>query len=319
MSYFAPFSKLLNLLRAKRDIGQVDADAYISAGIDRAATHPGFLTDRAAIKAWLAENCEIHGSYTVSPSGDVHVEGAVFINERDLQYILVNFKTVSSVFMCDKCPNLRTLVGSPQEVGHNFFCGECPNLLNLMGGPNFVGHNYTCFGCENLTSYMGAPWSIGGDFNGGTCNIRTLMGAPLIVGGSFSCFNNPRLRSFEGLPAIVGGTLDIRYTCHTLPIPECECRCIRRTGTLLNDPADCESHLGPAGFRRLLSIPQPIVIPDLPDWVDDINAYVVTKDIFALAVAFENRFGEPLLSATDIKTPESKNAAVVAALDVPTL
>lgn len=55
----------------------------------------------------------------------------VFVNVND--FVLVG------------CTDLKTLKGSPKEVGGNFYCDGYINLTSLEGAPKKVGETFVCY------------------------------------------------------------------------------------------------------------------------------------------------------------------------------
>ena len=102
--------------------------------------------------------------------------------------------------------NIASLKGSPEKVGGNFICSGCNNLISLEGSPREVVGDFICYSCHNLTSLEGAPVNVGGGFDCENCfNLPSLEGCPKKIGGDFSCFGCDALKSLEGSPREVGG------------------------------------------------------------------------------------------------------------------
>ena len=91
-------------------------------------------------------------------------------------------------FQCNNCASLKSLDGSPKEVGGNFECYNCDSLKSLEGAPNKVGGWFDCSNCDSLKSLEGAPKKVGGKFYCMECHsLKSLEGAPKEVGGDFYC------------------------------------------------------------------------------------------------------------------------------------
>jgi hypothetical protein len=102
------------------------------------------------------------GSWSVNSEGLVDVRGSFgFYREGLEDFLGIRFGRVSGYFWCYD-NQLRTLEGSPREVGGNFHCyGN--QLKTLEGSPREVGGNFYCD--ENpLISLEGAPEVIKGEF-----------------------------------------------------------------------------------------------------------------------------------------------------------
>jgi len=78
------------------------------------------LTIHTDIKAWLdGMNIE---NYTINDTGTVTVDGDVNLRNKRLTKIPVQFRIVYGDFNCHY-NNLKSLNGSPREVGGGFFVG----------------------------------------------------------------------------------------------------------------------------------------------------------------------------------------------------
>ena len=49
---------------------------------------------------------------------------------------------VEQFFDCGFCNNLKSLEGSPREVGGDFNCSDCYDLLSLDGKPEHIGGRF---------------------------------------------------------------------------------------------------------------------------------------------------------------------------------
>ncbi|MGF6348207.1 DUF4116 domain-containing protein [Variovorax sp. W2I14] len=152
------------------------------------------LTNKEDIAVWLkhygVEDFTINDDLTVDVSGDVNlrskrsldnvleVDG---IESRPVEYQIplthlpFQFGKVSGNFdisangvngeyatVHQTLPALRSLEGSPHEIGGDFICAR-NNLSSLEGGPAKVGGVYDCSSNE-LSSVKGAPSYVGKDF-----------------------------------------------------------------------------------------------------------------------------------------------------------
>ena len=84
------------------------------------------------IHDWIKNNCKISGSYKIN-NGIVDVDGSVFVTNKNITSIGVQFGKVTEIFGCSYCPSLTSLKGSPKEVGKGFYCSYCPSLTFKRG------------------------------------------------------------------------------------------------------------------------------------------------------------------------------------------
>ena len=102
------------------------------------------------------------GTWSVNSEGLVDIKGGFFcVGERIEDFLGIRFGKVSGYFWCFD-NQLRTLEGSPREVGEGFYC----------------------YG-NQLRTLEGAPREVGGDFNCGINPLISLEGAPEVIMGSF--------------------------------------------------------------------------------------------------------------------------------------
>jgi hypothetical protein len=146
--------------------------------------------------------CKKYGieNYTVNNNGLVDVKYGVNLSNRRLDKFPLNFGTVTGIFFC---PNnkLRTLEGSPREVGGTFDCSN--NLLTTLEGSPIKVSDFNCSN-NQLTTLEGSPKEVIGDFICYNNQLRSLEGCPTEVRGVFNC-NNNQLTSLEGSPTSLGG------------------------------------------------------------------------------------------------------------------
>ncbi len=119
-------------------------------------------------------------NYTINDDGTIDVDGVVNIGSRKLTKIPFKFGKVTGHFFCN-FNNLKSLEGSPYEVGGSFLCYN-NHLENLEGSPIEVGGGFDC--SDNLLS--------------------SLDGMPLEIGREFSCYNNPYLKELISISNIEG-------------------------------------------------------------------------------------------------------------------
>lgn len=162
--------------------------------------HP-FLTDRQKIINWL-DNMGVDG-YEIDDNLVVNVLGDVNLKKKNLDYLPVQFGTVTGSFYINK-NNLTTLKGSPYVVEGNLDCSE-NNLVNLHHFPQKLGKS--CF-CNNnkLTTLEGCIDSINGKFYCGNNELPSLEHGPQTVTDNYQCFKN-KLEDMTGVASVIGGTL----------------------------------------------------------------------------------------------------------------
>jgi hypothetical protein len=128
------------------------------------------------------------GKWSVNSEGLVDIKGSFWCHSQGLEDFLgIRFGKVSGNFWCYD-NQLRTLEGSPREVGENFSC-FVNQLRTLEGSPRVVGGGFYCF----------------------LNQLRTLEGSPRKVSGNFNCSHNP-LISLEGAPEVIEGNFLFKNT-----------------------------------------------------------------------------------------------------------
>lgn len=110
-------------------------------------------------------------NYTIE-DGLVNVDGSVYLNNKRLSKLPLEFGIVSG----------------------NFWCYD-NWLINLRGAPLEVGSGFYCYN-NKLTSLKGAPIKVGYVFNCSSNNLTSLEGAPRELGGGFYCYDNPKKLSY---------------------------------------------------------------------------------------------------------------------------
>jgi hypothetical protein len=102
------------------------------------------------------------GTWSVNSEGLVDIEGSFWCGEQGLRDFLgIRFGKVSGNFWCDG-NQLRTLEGSPREVGSDFWCYD-NQLRTLKGSPRKVRGDFYCYR-NPLISLEGTPEVIEGQF-----------------------------------------------------------------------------------------------------------------------------------------------------------
>ena len=150
------------------------------------------LKTRVAVKKWLDRM--VIENYTIHDDLSVDVKGNVYISNRNLKELPVQFNKVTSHF--DFSINeLTSLKGCPQVVGGDFDCSR--NLLtSLEYGSSYVKGSYDC--CNNdLIDLKYSPEHVGIDFICNNNSIKTLKYSPGLVNGNFDCHNNPIVNIYD--------------------------------------------------------------------------------------------------------------------------
>jgi len=145
-------------------------------------------------------------NYIINEDGSIDVDGDVYLYNKNLKVLPLNFRKVSGIFYCGY-NQLTSLEGAPKSVGGDFSCIS-NHLTSLEGSPQSVGKNFSCYKCQLIT-LEGAPHTIGGDFYCNDNQLISLEGATQRVGGDFSCYDN-QLTSLVGAPQSIGGYFSCR-------------------------------------------------------------------------------------------------------------
>ena len=101
-------------------------------------------------------------NYTINEDKSIDVDGRVFIYNRYLTKLPLNFRNVSRYFNCS-WNNLTTLEGAPISSTGNFRCHH-NNLKTLEGSPRRVSGDFDCSNNGNLMSLEGISPTIHGVF-----------------------------------------------------------------------------------------------------------------------------------------------------------
>jgi hypothetical protein len=206
--------------------------------------------DKKQILDKFRKNFEITGNYEIADDGYVSVNGNVKL-AKPVESLPVRFRRISGNFWCQS-NNLKTLEGSPYQVGENFLVRE-NDLDTLEGSPQIVGKIFSCSGNPRLGSLKGGPVWVGEQYNCSSCGLEDLIGAPQWVGGSFYCSGNP-LESLKGIPIHIGHYFAFTYN-KTLPLCEILTNQIKDI-SIYDEPPELESiikkHLN-TGYAGMLS------------------------------------------------------------------
>ena len=145
------------------------------------------------IEEFLKENYSIKGSYNINETKNifiVDVTGYVDVTNKNITSLtngLFEFSKIVGSFNCSGCESLKTLKGSPKEVGWSFNCSYCKSLKTLEGAPKKVGETFYCNNCKSLKSLKGAPQECYSFYCNNCESLKTLEGAPEKVKGEFYC------------------------------------------------------------------------------------------------------------------------------------
>ena len=80
--------------------------------------------------------------YTINDDMSIDVDRSVFLNNKELNKLPLNFNKVDDDFYCE-INHLTSLKGSPKYVGGNFSCYR-NNLTSLLYAPKEINRGITC-------------------------------------------------------------------------------------------------------------------------------------------------------------------------------
>jgi hypothetical protein len=141
--------------------------------------------------------CNEYGieNWTINSDGLVDVDGDVYLRQKQLTKIPINFGRVGGDFYCHD-NRLTTLGrGVPRDfscrVGGSYFYFYCDDnqLTKLQGAPDIVLDSFICSN-NRLNTLEGAPNRVGGGFNCQINELWTFKGAPEFIGSYFYCGGN---------------------------------------------------------------------------------------------------------------------------------
>ena len=151
---------------------------------ESASPGPNFPTTREGVIE-VCEKYEIK-NYTINDDLSIDVDGGVYLDERNLEYLPLKFNYVSGDFNCDQ-NELESLEGCPITVDGNFDCYR-NKLITLEGCPQTVDGDFYCFG-NNLVSLEGCSEIINGTFNCCGNKLKDLEYFPEVNGDIYILFN----------------------------------------------------------------------------------------------------------------------------------
>lgn len=124
------------------------------------------------------------GEFTVDPETlVVNVLGSVEISDDFLKNgeLPVVFGKVTRGFLLSPNAHLKSLKGTPREIGQNFFISDTM-ITSFVGGPEIVHLDYIAYNTP-VTSMEGLPAQIGGMLHLGGCNnLKSLDHLPRSIG-----------------------------------------------------------------------------------------------------------------------------------------
>ena len=92
--------------------------------------------------------------YTIREDGKVDVNGSVYLDNKNLTKLPLDFGIVNGIFDCSG-NKLTNLEGSPEKVLEHFWCND-NYLTSLEGALEYVGGDFDCYD-NNLTSLYNVP------------------------------------------------------------------------------------------------------------------------------------------------------------------
>ena len=148
------------------------------------------------IGGWLiAKNC-----ISITSVSDVPLADGYDLREtRIIDLVGLPDKIGGDVWV-EGCRNLKTLKGSPKQVGGTFNCNNTP-IHSLVGAPEKVGSNFQCSACMNITSLEGAPREVGLCLFCDYCTfLKTLKGCPKKVANTIWISHDYDLEDISDAP-----------------------------------------------------------------------------------------------------------------------
>jgi hypothetical protein len=119
-------------------------------------------------------------NYTINSDNSVDVDNGVYLWDKKLESIPLNFNIVNGYFECSY-NYLTSLKGCPIRVGDGFYC-YINKLTSLQHSPQYVES---------------------GNFSCGNNKIKSLQYCTELIRGNFYCYNN-KLTSLEYHPTVYG-------------------------------------------------------------------------------------------------------------------
>lgn len=104
------------------------------------------------------------GNWKVNSEGKVDVNGNVSMDRTKWEEIPVKFGKITGSFWCQHCNHLKSLEGSPEEVGEHYNCMYCKKLKSFKGSPRKIGGAFEARYCSLVKSLVGAPTEVKKEF-----------------------------------------------------------------------------------------------------------------------------------------------------------
>ena len=115
----------------------------------------------------ISQKPNADGKYEVSSVTYIEVKNRNITSLANRMFI---WTIVNGSFWISYCNSLKSLEGSPKEVGGDFYCSSCQSLKSLKGAPKKVRGEFYCDYNNSLKSLDGAPKEVGRDFYCSNCD-----------------------------------------------------------------------------------------------------------------------------------------------------
>jgi hypothetical protein len=132
-------------------------------------------------------------NYTINSDNSVDVDGDVWLYNKGLKSIPLNFNIVNGYFNCS-INQLTSLKGCPVRVGDYFYCYS-NKLTSLKYSPQYMENGYFSCRMNKIESLQYCTELIRGNFYCYNNKLTSLKYHPTVYGG-FSCWNN-QINTFE--------------------------------------------------------------------------------------------------------------------------
>ena len=126
--------------------------------------------------------------FTINQDGSVDVRGNVYLQEKKLFKLPLQFNKVSGQFNISH-NNLKSLKGCPIEVRESFYCHN-NELHTLKYGPKKVGGHFSCDD-NYLDTLKNGPETVGGSYQATNNNLYDVSGFPNYYNGDVYFHKNP--------------------------------------------------------------------------------------------------------------------------------
>jgi hypothetical protein len=132
-------------------------------------------------------------NYTINSDNSVDVDGDVYLWDKKLESIPLNFNIVNGYFTCDN-NNLTSLKGCPIRVGDYFYCYS-NKLTSLQHSPQYMENGDFSCSRNKIESLQYCTELIRSNFYCGYNKLTSLEHHPSVY-GRFYCSNN-QINTFE--------------------------------------------------------------------------------------------------------------------------